>query len=437
MNNTEISEKILRRDPSLFFGDTAKTFIGWMDHPTKYAGMYLQNLDALRPKRHARTILLGMGGSSSPALFYNEHRPSSQVVVLDTSNPDTLASTDFTNAQVIAASKSGGTAETRTALDYALANGLAFEDLVVITDEGSSLMDFANENGVIWFQGDTTAGGRFSALSPFGLLPALYAGYSVEELEALLAQNVITQELITDALLTVEEILTGSDGIAVFMQLPNDPIKSGGSLWLEQLVAETTGKDSRGVIPLAGTSDVAIELSRIMHWQLVASLLATRMGVDPFNQPDVEFAKKNVSVLLENKVTAGDPAYDMEAVRASLSAAQYITLQVYAPLGDGEELRALRDGFSKNFAPTTANLGPRYLHSTGQLHKGGPKGVVAVQFLVRPTSAPVQVPGRSYTFHELHAAQATGDLQAVRDAGRTAWQFVVNDLADAGQLFGL
>jgi glucose-6-phosphate isomerase len=437
MNSAEIIEKILRRDPDLFFGETAKTFIGWMDHPTKYSGLFLQNLDALRPKRHERTILLGMGGSSSPALFYNEHRSQSKVTVLDTSNPDTLTSTDFSNTNVIAASKSGGTAETRTALDYALANGLSYEDLVIVTDKGSTLEEFANEHGVIWFQGDTTAGGRFSALSPFGLLPALYAGYSVEALEKNLAVNEITSQMIEKALLTVDEILTGSDGITVFMQLPNDPIKSGGSLWLEQLVAETTGKDSRGVIPLPGSSEVAIELSEIMHWQLVAALLATRLGVDPFNQPDVEFAKKNVSVLLEKKEPAVEPPYDMAQVKTSLHDAKYITLQVYAPLGGGDELRSLRDKFTETFAPTTANLGPRYLHSTGQLHKGGPKGIVAVQILVRPTSAPVLVPGRDYTFHELHAAQATGDLQAVRDAGRTAWQFHVDSLTEAAQLFAL
>jgi len=437
MNNEEVVQKILSRDPSLFVGETAKTFIGWMDHPTKYAGAFLTNLDLLRPKRHDRTILLGMGGSSSPALFYNEHRPTSQVVVLDTSNPDTLTGTDFSNANVIAASKSGGTAETRTALDYALANGLSCEDLIVVTDEGSSLLDFALEHSVVWIPGDTTAGGRFSALSPFGLLPALYAGYSIEELESNLNANIITPALIERALLTVEEVLTQSDGVFAFMPLPNDPIISGGSLWLEQLVAETTGKDSRGVIPLPGSSQTPIALTDIMHWQLVASLLATRLGVDPFNQPDVEFAKKNVSVLLSEKSPSEEPTYETAEVLASLKNAKYITLQVYAPLGGGEELRSLRDAFSQNFAPTTANLGPRYLHSTGQLHKGGPVGIVAVQILVTPKSAPVQVPGRDYTFHELHKAQATGDLQAVRDAGRTAWQFTVDSLADAGQLFGL
>jgi hypothetical protein len=175
----------------------------------------------------------------------------------------------------------------------------------------------------------------------------------------------------------------------------------------------------------------------MMHWQIVASLLAWHVGVDPFNQPNVEAAKKNVFTLLDGHVSWTDRGEDVDAARASLHDARYIVLQAYAPLDSAHALSRLRDRAQAVFGVTTANLGPRYLHSTGQLHKGGPLSVAGVQIVVRPTSAPVTVAGQNYTFHDLHLAQAQGDYEAMRDAGRPVYQFIVDDYDEAASRLGL
>ena len=120
-----------------------------------------------------------------------------------------------------------------------------------------------------------------------------------------------------------------------------------------------------------------------------------------------------------------------------LQSAQYITIQAYAPFSSGAQLASLRREIEAQYGPTTANLGPRYLHSTGQLHKGGPAGVVGVQVIQRPATAPQRIAGRGYSFHDLHMAQATGDYRAMQQSGKRVYQVIVDAIDDAGALLGL
>jgi glucose-6-phosphate isomerase len=426
--------RLLAGDPTAYPGPTAATSLGWLSHAKHYLGSWLDETSARLPRRHARVILLGMGGSSSPARFYAE-AGGAAIDVLDTSNPDTVAATDFSESTVIASSKSGTTIETRTLLDHALASGLSPADLVVITDAGTELEALAQSLGALVVGGDPATGGRFSALSAFGLVPALYAGWSAESLRRELAGAAPSRELVISARETAAQILPEGASWAGF-ELAGDPLTSGGALWLEQLLAETTGKSGHGVVPLVGSSR-PYRPAEITHWHLVAALCARRLGVDPFDQPDVEAAKRAAVELLGLHPSWDQPRPDPAVLRRDLERALYVTLQVFAPLESAFEVATLRTRVAARYPRATANLGPRYLHSTGQLHKGGPAGVCAVVIAVRPRSASRPVSGHPYGFHELHLAQALADHQAVLAAGRTSHLMVVEELAEASEVLGL
>ncbi len=422
----DLAARLAAGDPTLFTGSTAAKALGWTDHRQRYLGTWLDETASRLPRRFSRAIVLGMGGSSSPARFFAESS-GHPLEVLDTSNPDTVAATDFTQATVIASSKSGTTIETQTLLARALADGLDPRDLVIVTDPGTSLEELGRHLGATVVLGDPLTGGRFSALSPFGLVPALYAGWRPETLRAALLDERTEVEHATEAL----EIATGlvpEGTVSSFASLRGDPVVSGGSLWLEQLLAETTGKDGRGVVPVAG-EDGHYAVDEILTWHFAAALCARRLGVDPFNQPDVEAAKRGVMARLSGPERPSWPDPLSEPVR--VPHARYVTIQAFAPLDQASGVVRLRDAVASRGAVVTANLGPRYLHSTGQLHKGGPSDVVALVVVVRPRSTPRRIEGRAYSFHDLHLAQALADHQAVLDAGRLSHLIAVEDLSEA------
>ncbi len=427
-----VADALLAGDPALFTGDTARHALGWLDHVDRYLGEWLDRASVDLPRRHERVLLLGMGGSSSPARFYADERPGAAMTVLDTSNPDTVAATDFSRAMVIASSKSGTTVETQTLLAHALAHGANERDVVVITDPGTTLDEWGRSAGAHVIHGDPATGGRYSALSPFGLVPALYCGWTPEELRA--AHRPLDRARVEDLIARAESDLFALDEGTGTFGLRGDPATSGGALWLEQLVAESTGKVGRGYIPLVEGEGERYRVAEMLDYQVLTALLARRLGVDPFDQPNVESAKRAVFRLLG--VGAEDPVVDGDDPRRVLaSPARFRTLQVYGPIALAEAVAPLRAAVERVYGPTTANLGPRYLHSTGQLHKGGPS-CAAVQVIVRPRTAPQRIQGRHYSFHDLHRAQARADLLAMREAGRAAAVVEVDDLDEARALLG-
>lgn len=437
MDPAQLTSRLLEGDATLFAGTTAAHSLGWLHHPERYLGEWLDDVATRLPARHDRTLLLGMGGSSSPARFYADWRADHLLTVLDTSNPDTIAATDFSGANVIASSKSGGTIETQALLAHALANGLDPRDLVIITDPGSNLVELAASLGAMLIEGDPNTGGRFSALSPFGLVPALYAGWTVTQLREELAGCSLSHDLVAHAVSTAAELAkTIVEGEATFA-LGADPITSGSALWLEQLIAETTGKEGRGFIPVLEITEASYAPRDMQRYHLIAALLAWHLGVDPFNQPNVESAKRDVFALLQEPVSWARHNEDLGVLSELLLDSVYNVLQVYAPLDVADRLSALRVRFDDQYGTTTANLGPRYLHSTGQLHKGGPAGVVGLQIIQRPRSKPIRISGRNYTFHDLHMAQATSDYRAMQAADRPVYQLIVDDIDDVAGLLHL
>jgi hypothetical protein len=175
----------------------------------------------------------------------------------------------------------------------------------------------------------------------------------------------------------------------------------------------------------------------MQYYHLLAALLAYHLGVDPFNQPNVESAKKEVFALLQGEVAWATEPFSRIDLERDLHDAHYIAVQAYAPFSAGEDLAVLRRDIEDTYGATTANLGPRYLHSTGQLHKGGPTHVVGVQIIQRPSSSPTRISGRHYSFHDLHMAQAIGDYRAMKAAGRPVYQVLVDSIDDARAQLGL
>jgi len=431
----ELSTRLQASDPTLFVGSTAEKSLGWIEHPRRYLGAWLEELAAKLPNSTGRTVLLGMGGSSSPARFYAEAKGDTSLRVLDTSSPDSIASTEFSNCVVIASSKSGSTIETQTLLAHALANGLSPENLIVITDPNSSLEELGNSLGATVVLGDPNTGGRYSAISPFGLIPALYCGWTPAELLREHTEVEFGQELVARAL-GEAQMLVSKSGTPTF-PLPSNPLNSGSALWLEQLVAETTGKEDVGLIPTWDGDSSPLKPSSMMFWQLVACLSARELGVDPFNQPNVESAKKAVLALLQaGDIEPSNHGANSE-VKEDFQHASFRELNVYASIESDQHVEALRLATSKAFGPTAANIGPRYLHSTGQLFKGGPLDIATLQVVVRPSVPPTRIAGRRYSFHDLFFAQAIGDFEAMKASDRSVWQVVVESLDEVHSFLGL
>ncbi len=432
----DVASRLAAGDATLFAGSGAAYSLGWLRHAERYLGPWLDEFDERRPRRYPRVLVLGMGGATSPARLYAEARADGRLAVLDTSHPDTVAATDFTETTVVASSKSGSTIETQTLLAHALANGLEPEDLVVVTDPATALAGLAEDLGATLVHGDPETGGRFSGLSPFGLVPALYAGWTPDALREELVTDGVA-ELASGALEEAANLMRDVEGGWAFFDLGGDPITSGGALWLEQLVAESTGKAGRGFVPRVAGTAREVRPGEIQRLHLVVALLARALGVDPFDQPDVDSVKQAVFALLSGAVPEDEPASSPAEIRGALHAATYVAIQAYAPLERAAELADLRRKVEDSYGAATANFAPRYLHSTGQLHKGGPAGVVALQVRVRPRGAPRRIQGRGYSFHDLHLAQARADLRAMRGRDRVAHSLEVDDLEEAGSLLGL
>ena len=228
--------------------------------------------------------------------------------------------------------------------------------------------------------------------------------------------------------------LVGESTQALFA-LPSDPLSSGSALWLEQLIAETTGKAGRGLIPYWNGGASPLQPRSILFWHLVAIFAADLLGVDPFNQPDVEIAKKNVLTTLATNEFEIQDFGDSEQVNKSFESASIRELNIYCPIEAYSQVSSLRTVVTSKFGATSANIGPRYLHSTGQLFKGGPANMATLQVVVRPKGEPQRISGRRYSFHDLFMAQALCDFEAMREEDRVIWLLVVDELSEVDRLF--
>jgi glucose-6-phosphate isomerase len=415
-----------------------------------------------------QVLLLGMGGSSlGPEVIGETYGLGAGVAafeVLDSTHPDQIRATearlDLSRTLVVVASKSGSTIETMSQFAYFWERIGQGNQFVAITDPGSSLEALGRSHGFREvFLNWPDIGGRFSVLSYFGMVPAALIGAPVERtLDDALAMAARCGPGVTLAenpgatlgVLLGEAALAGRDKCT--LRLPPDMASFGW--WVEQLVAESTGKEGRGILPVEGETPLppaeygndrvfvtygddveANQLEAAGHpvarlhpaglggeffrWEFATAVAGAILDVQPFDQPNVQEAKDAAGRILAGELPQVAPqafAQVMEHVNAH----DYIAINAFIPRNADTiaRLQAVRAVLGERYGvATTVGFGPRFLHSTGQLHKGGPNSGVFIE-VVEPAAHDLDIPGRPYSFGQLIAAQALGDLASLSACGR-------------------
>ena len=428
-------------------------------------------------------VLLGMGGSSlAPEVLgatFSATEHGLSLEVLDTTDPASIRALeeriDLDRTLFIAASKSGSTVETLSQLAYFAQQVTDPGRFVVITDPGSPLATLGTERGFRRvFLNPPDIGGRYSALSYFGLVPAALVG--VDLLQLLDRAREMAQACHAcvppadnpgawlGAVLG-EAALAGRDKLTLIVP---DEITTFGT-WVEQLIAESTGKDGRGIVPVEGEAIGSPEAygddrlfvaigehgalealeaaghpvvrlpyvdryqlgGEIFRWAFATAVAGHVLGIHPFDQPNVQEAKDATARVLDGAgVDAATPSAG--AVLGTVTPGDYIAILAYVPRSPEWDARLQRVRLrlrGRHRVATTIGYGPRFLHSTGQLHKGGPDTGIFIQ-IVPDDGEDLSIPGRPYGFGELRRAQALGDLQALRAHGRRVARATVDELEE-------
>jgi hypothetical protein len=448
-----LAQRLLGRDGTLWpAGNVSANRLGFLDVPRRMR-VEAEDLSAWASSIDQGTvILLGMGGSSlGPAVLesvFAAHGSSGRrLVVCDTTDPSTVGALDFSDAFVLVSSKSGTTLEPNVLLAHAWSQLPDPTRYAVITDPGTPLAALGREREFHRvFENPPDIGGRYSVLSYFGIVPAALIGYDVAELcDRALAVDAV--EAVEFGLAMGEAARAGQDKVTI-----NVPQAFGSlGLWVEQLIAESTGKRGTGCIPVPTTQpesgpdrhQVTLDLSepldlghQFFRLELAIPMAGHVLDIDPFDEPNVAESKANT-----NKVLGSLPLPDLEAsapgevlawLSETVTPGDYVSLQAYVPFGQDEALEALRRRVRDHLggSAVTAGYGPRFLHSTGQLHKGGPNSVVAVQLVRRSAQPELSIPGEGYDFGTLIGAQSIGDHQSLLAHGRRVLRAAVDDLGE-------
>ncbi len=451
---SELLGRLEARDTTLWpDGNVSSNRLGWLDSPRDM-------LDEARRLRsfadsidQGTVVLLGMGGSSLGPEVLAAVRDSfgrhggRRVVVCDTTDPATVAGLPLEEAFIVVSSKSGTTLEPNVLFSYARSRVSDPARYAVITDPGTPLGGQAGELGIKHlFENRPDIGGRYSVLSFFGLVPAALMGYDVAEL-CERALDTDREEAVALGETMGREALAGRDKTTIVV---GEPIRSFG-LWVEQLIAESTGKRSRGCVPVPTTEEehgddrhlIGVSLegpgalgSEFFRFELAVATAGHALGVDPFDEPNVAESKANTMRVLGAlplpSLHASSPEDLMALIRARVRPHDYVSLQAYLPYGQDDALEALRrqvrdanDGMA-----VTAGYGPRFLHSTGQLHKGGPNSVVAVQLVRATPSGQLAIPGEAYDFATLISAQSIGDHDSLLAHDRRVIRVMLDELSE-------
>ncbi|HVC25558.1 MAG TPA: hypothetical protein VND23_07365 [Acidimicrobiales bacterium] len=447
----ELAERISARDSTLWpDGNVSGNRLGWLDEPRQ------MERAARELERWAATIdqevvvLLGMGGSSlGPAVLASIRdafgSPAGRrIVVCDTTDPTTVAAAPIEDAFVLVSSKSGTTLEPNVLFAHALGRCRDPKRFAIVTDPGTPLASQGDELGVNRiFLNRPDIGGRYSVLSHFGLVPAALAGYDVAELCGR-ALEVDRREAVEIGIDMASAALEGRDKTTILVQ---DAHRDFG-LWAEQLLAESTGKLGRGCIPVPTTEpepgadrhELAISLAsahqlgaEFYRLEIATAAAGHVLDIDPFDEPNVAESKANTARVLDElplpAVTSGEPDAVPAWLEEHVRPGDYVSIQAYLPYGSEQRLEALRRKIrdAHGGMAVTAGYGPRFLHSTGQLHKGGPASVVALQLVRRSPSPAVPIPGKPYDFATLIAAQAIGDHESLQAHERRVLRVAVDD----------
>ncbi|MDA2962952.1 MAG: hypothetical protein O3A27_04255 [Actinomycetota bacterium] len=431
--------------------------LNWIDLPESSRDL-LPQLDALCAKHRSKTrvILCAMGGSSlGPEVIAQTYRR--ELFVLDSTDPNYVAhaiDANLTKTLVIVSSKSGSTIETASQLALfesllETAGLVPHDHIVIVTDPDSPLDRDARSKGFSIVNADPHLGGRFSVLSAFGLVPAALIGVDVSVLLDNASQT--KADFLKDPRMVVDmayAITYLSGQYISYCDLGAG--MPGLSHWAEQLVAESTGKNETGRLPIViespsrdqifsiaytGEADLVISAdlaSQFIIWEWVTALVAAGLGVNPFNQPNVTEAKEATSSLLnlwagvapQSSPLVTDASVEifgqgqdltsaLQLFIESIPADGYIAIMAYLDRYDDVAITHLRALLSaKSNRPVTFGWGPRFLHSTGQFHKGGQRNGGFLQITGNP-KRDIAIPGQRYGFNTLIAAQALGDAQSL------------------------
>lgn len=480
--------------------------LGWVE-AVSVSTPLVAEIKALRDKLTAagvtRIVLAGMGGSSLapevitrtagvPLVIVDSTAPGQVLAALDGDENGSLAQT-----ALVVSSKSGSTVETdsqRRAFEAAFRDlGIdPTERIIIVTDPGSPLDASARDAGYTVFNADPNVGGRYSALTAFGLVPSGLAGVDIETLlrEADSALLEVSIDSIENPALRLGAAIGGSlngsrkDKLGL---VPDGTAIVGLPDWIEQLIAESTGKEGTGILPVVLTSlspevdntphDVQIvrlvedaehlrlferhkgEIlvsgslgAQLVLWEYATVIAGRLLGINPFDQPDVESAKVAARALLDSRPEPTEPAFveadvevrasdatltasgtlkgTLDALYAALPADGYVAIQAYVNRLEFPQLEGLRDMIAADTGrPVTFGWAPRFLHSTGQYHKGGPAQGVFLQIL-ESDSVDVEIPERPFTFGQLIQAQAAGDAAVLAEHGRPVVTFTLSDSGD-------
>jgi len=515
--------RLWQKDKSVWTGDDEDKWLGWLNSAAKAdIADYEDYAERVKGERFTHAVVLGMGGSSLGPEVLAETFPKKsgfpKLHVLDSTDPAQVRamekSVDLSKTLFIVSSKSGSTTEPNVMKDYFFArvsetigSAKAGHRFIAVTDPGSSLEKAARKQGFARvFHGDPTIGGRYSVLSPFGLVPAATAGIDIR---ALIRHTLaMMRSCATDVpphenpgvQLGLAMGLAGLEGRDKVTILSSKKIADFGA-WAEQLIAESTGKEGKGLIPIdgeplgevalyhddrffidlrtegeddaahdeklaalekAGHPVVRIVLKSIDHigqeffrFEMATAVAGAVLGINPFNQPDVESAKvktreltaafeKSGALPAEEPVMSsyeanlytdeknaaelrkagadGNLASWLKAHLSRAHAHDYVALLAYiernaAHIAELQTMRlAVRD---KHHVATCAEFGPRFLHSTGQAYKGGPDSGVFLQ-ITSDDARDLPVPGQKASFGVIKAAQARGDFDVLTERGRRA-----------------
>jgi transaldolase / glucose-6-phosphate isomerase len=411
----ELVERIWERDPSVWTGRDEAQWLGWLDEPSRMRERVHELMEFGSGLDVDEVVLLGMGGSSLAPEVMSKLFAAERFHVLDTTHPSAIRrleqSIDISRTLFIAASKSGTTLETRSQTDYFRAKGGRF---AVITDPGSPLAEISDDV----FYGEPTIGGRYSALSVFGILPAALMGIDVQRL-------LDRAEEMREAC----RLDQGNPGLELGLRLARTQflqMEGEFGLWVEQLVAESTGKEGKGIVPVwSGGEELEFRLpdpyelgQEFFRWEFATAVAGSLLGINPFDQPNVQEAKDRTSALLDRgKRVEVEPEGSLDDLLRDTIPGDYVAILAFIDPEREAELEPLLERARATGCPVTHGLGPRYLHSTGQLHKGGPDTGVFVQ-VVDDFGEELKIPGKKFGFKRLIAAQAAGDFEALKERGR-------------------
>lgn len=478
----EVASRIARKDFTLWGKDAeseASIRLGWTDSARTSLAVIPEVIELKAEFASAginRIVLCGMGGSSlAPEVITKT--AGVELVVLDSTEPSQVISAliDLERTAVVVSSKSGSTVETdsqKRAFESAFrAAGIdPLSRIVIVTDPGSPLDQTSRAAGYRVFNADPNVGGRYSALTAFGLVPSGLAGADISGLLA--AANRVSSSLESDSvdnpalwLGAALAVSPSSNGSKDKFLIETDDLPGFGD-WAEQLVAESTGKLNRGILPVVVTSsapelglalDDTLKLSfsslaphgqdgtffgelgeLFLLWEYATVIAGYLMEINPFDQPNVESAKIAARTLLDSPAIASAPdftdrgievkSYGFDILGSTVEAAldqiiamgddqSYFSIHAYLNRSELPQFEKLRDLLaSKTSRPVTFGWGPRFLHSTGQYHKGGPRQGLFIQLTTEGTTD-LEIEGRPFSFGTLIAAQAAGDARVLQENG--------------------